>query len=118
MGPLEFVMFWLFVLASLGLFAWTAQRRIAALRAGLPEDRFDQPAERWKGVFRFAFAQKRLLRDKYAGFYHLLIFWGFCALSLRSVELVLEGLFGWHLTEALGCFGYGYQTTRTSSRCW
>jgi Fe-S oxidoreductase len=112
MAPLEIVMFWLFVLASLGFFAWTAQRRIAALKAGLPDNRFDRPGERLKGVFRFAFAQKRLLRDKYAGFYHLLIFWGFCVLSLRSVELVLEGLFGWHVTEALGILGYGYQTTK------
>ena len=112
MGPLEIVLFWLFVVASVGLFAWTAQRRIAALKAGLPDNRFDQPKERWLGVFRFAFAQQRLLRDKYAGFYHLLIFWGFCVLSLRSVELVLEGLFGWDLTAALGLFGHGYQTTK------
>ena len=57
--------------------------------------------------------QKRMVRDKYAGFYHILIFWGFCALALRSIGLVVEGLFpAFHMTEALGVFGLGYQTTK------
>jgi len=54
-----------------------------------------------------------MVRDRYAGFFHLLIFWGFVVLLLRSLSLILEGLFvDFHLTEMLGVFGLGYQTTK------
>ncbi len=112
MKVLEIVLFWLMTLGAIGFFIWTMRQRLATLQAGLPDNRFDQPWVRLKGVFVLALAQKRMHRDRYAGIYHFLIFWGFCVLGLRSVELVLEGLFGWHLTTALGTFGLGYQTTK------
>ena len=113
MKPLELGLFWVFVLGALSFFAYTARKRIGALLAGMPDNRFDRPLERLKGVFLDAFIQKRMVRDKYAGVYHLLIFWGFCALALRSVGLVLEGLFpAFHMTEAMGTFGLVYQTTK------
>lgn len=112
MTAIEIVLFWLLTLGAVGFFAWTVKQRIATLQAGLPDNRFDQPWERLKGVFVLALAQKRMHRDRYAGIYHFLIFWGFCVLSLRSVGLVLEGLFNWHMTEALGAFGNGYQTVK------
>ena len=113
MKALETALFWLMTLGAIGFFAWTMRQRIATLKAGLPDDRFDQPWVRLKGVFTLALLQKRMVRDPYAGFYHILIFWGFCVLSLRSIGLVLEGLFpAFHMTEALGRFGYGYQFTK------
>ena len=113
MKALEIALFWIMTLAAVGFFAWTMRLRIATLKAGLPDNRFDQPWVRLKGVFTLALLQKRMVRDKYAGFYHILIFWGFCALALRSIGLVLEGLFpAFHMTEALGVFGLGYQATK------
>ncbi|MBL0311585.1 MAG: (Fe-S)-binding protein [Holophagaceae bacterium] len=113
MKTLEISLFWLFALAMAGLFLWTMRRRLSSLKAGLPDNRFNRPWKRLEGVFTLALAQKHMVRDKYAGFYHILIFWGFCVLSLRSLGLVVEGLFpAFHLTETLGAFGYGYQTTK------
>lgn len=113
MHPVETGLFWAFVVGSLALFANTLQRRIGALLRGVPEDRFDRPWERFKGLLLYAFAQKRMVRDPYAGLYHLLIFWGFCVLALRSLMLIVEGLFpAFHLTELLGVWGYGYQATK------
>jgi Fe-S oxidoreductase len=113
MHSLETGLFWAFVLGSLALFANTAYRRISALMAGLPDDRFDRPWERLKGLFLYAFAQKRMVRDRYAGVYHLLIFWGFCVLAFRSLALIAEGLFpSFHATELLGAWGLGYQVTK------
>ncbi|NTW85973.1 MAG: (Fe-S)-binding protein, partial [Holophagaceae bacterium] len=112
MKALEIALFWILTLAAGGFFVWTIRQRIATMKAGLPDNRTDQPWERLKGVFVLALGQQRMVRDKYAGFYHILIFWGFCALGLRSLGLVLEGLFGWHMTEALGQFGLGYQFTK------
>jgi Fe-S oxidoreductase len=113
MHPVETGLFWAFVLGSLALFANTMQRRIGALLKGVPDDRFDRPWERFKGLLLYAFAQKRMVRDRYAGVYHLMIFWGFCVLALRSLMLIVEGLFPkFHLTELLGVWGYGYQATK------
>jgi len=112
MKPLEIGLFWLFMVGALAFFGWTIRQRISTLKAGLPDDRFSRPMERLKGVLVLVFGQKRLLRDPYAGFYHLLIFYGFCVLGLRSMGLILEGLFNWHMTEALGGFGLVYQFTK------
>ena len=113
MKALEIALFWIMTLAAGGFFAWTIRLRIATMKAGLPDNRFDRPMERLKGVFTLVLGQKRLLRDKYAGFYHVLIFYGFCVLSLRSIGLVFEGLFPvFHMTETLGRFGLGYQATK------
>ncbi len=113
MHPVQTMIFWGFVFASLALFANTAYRRIMALMAGVPDDRFDHPWERLKGLFLYAFAQTRMLRDRYAGVFHLMIFWGFCVLALRSLSLIAEGLFpSFHMTEMLGIWGLGYQTTK------
>ena len=109
MAPLELMLFWILTLGAVGFFAFTANRRIATLRAGLPDNRFDQPWVRLKGVLLYAFVQKRMVRDPYAGLYHLLIFWGFCVLSLRSLDLILGGLFPrFHLVELLGGAGLAY----------
>ncbi len=113
MQALEIALFWLFTLAMAGFFVWTMRKRFATMKAGLPDNRFDRPGERLKGVFTLVFGQKRLLRDKYAGFYHVLIFYGFVVLSLRSLGLIVEGLVpAFHMTEALGRFGLGYQATK------
>ena len=93
MKALEIALFWIMTLAAGGFFVWTIRQRLATLKAGLPDNRFDQPWVRLKGVFTLALMQKRMVRDKYAGFYHILIFWGFCVLALRSAGLVVEGLF-------------------------
>ena len=113
MHPVQTILFWAFVVGSLALFANTANKRIGALLAGMPDNRFDHPWERLKGLILYAFVQKRMVRDRYAGIFHLLIFWGFCVLGLRSLGLVAEGLFpSFHMTEALGAWGLGYQLTK------
>ena len=44
---------------------------------GKPEKRTDQPKERLKSVWAYVFGHKRMLRDPYQGWMHLLIFYGF-----------------------------------------
>lgn len=64
MKALEIALFWIMTLAAGGFFAWTIRQRIATLKAGLPDNRFDQPWVRLKGVFTLAILQKRMVRDK------------------------------------------------------
>jgi Fe-S oxidoreductase len=83
--------FGLLVLLSIVVFVYSMSRRIRVLMAGRPDDRFTQIGLRvWK-TLEYAFAQKRMFRDFYAGFFHILIFGGFVVLTVRSIALVLEG---------------------------
>lgn len=62
------------------------------LRVGKPIDRFDNPIERLKGVIVYALGQKRLFQKGYGGALHVMIFWGFCVLSIANVTLLIRGV--------------------------
>ena len=84
------------IMLALGLaaFVFSILFRSALLikAAGLRECRIDRPAERLKGLLLFAFGQKRLLfRDGKSGLMHAFIFWGFLAVSIRTVTLFGQG---------------------------
>src|SRR6266536_5401634 len=67
-------------------------RRIRVLLATAPENRFDRIGTRiWKTI-EYAFLQKRMFRDLYAGVFHIFLFTGFIVLLVRTIALVVEGL--------------------------
>ena len=68
-------------------FAWSANRRWQLLKVGRSESRLDNLAERLKGVWEFAFMQKKMSYYRWAGMAHKLIFAGFLVLLLRSLML-------------------------------
>ena len=88
------IVFTLFFLASIIFFSLNVRNLIATLRLGKSENRFDNFPRRLKNVFTIAFLQMKLLREPLAGILHLLIFWGFIALSLLVVESIIEGIIG------------------------
>jgi Fe-S oxidoreductase/nitrate reductase gamma subunit len=88
-GP---VLFGALVLAAILFFVYSMTRRIRVLTAGAPENRFDRIGTRIVKTLEYAFAQKRMFRDFYAGVFHILIFGGFVVLIVRSLALVVEGL--------------------------
>jgi len=57
------------LIAGFGLY-----RRVRMWRRGQPEQCFDQPWARLKVVFRHALWQQATRRERYAGFFHTLIF--------------------------------------------
>jgi ferredoxin len=85
------VVFALLVLFAIAVFVYSMSRRIRVLLAGRPDDRFRDIPRRVGKTLEYAFAQKRMFRDLYAGFFHILIFGGFVVLTVRSIALVLEG---------------------------
>ncbi|MCG3193507.1 MAG: putative iron-sulfur-binding oxidoreductase FadF [Thermoanaerobaculia bacterium] len=88
------LLFALLLVGTLAIFVYTATRRWQLMTAGGPPDnRWDRIGERIRGLVEFGIVQRKMFRDPYAGLYHILIFGGFCILSLRTVSLVLEGLF-------------------------
>lgn len=80
----------------LGLFAWSAQRRLRMLIAAAPEPRIETDAhgpdhlgERFKQLLIYALGQRKMPKGKYsvAGTAHMFIFFGFVVLLLRTLLL-------------------------------
>jgi Fe-S oxidoreductase len=113
MGFVENISAWIVFIVAIALFANTIEKRISALLAGAKADIFDKPFKRMKGVLEFAFLQKRMLRDSYAGIYHLMIFWGFVFLIVRSWQVIFDSLIpGLGLLERFGTAGYLYLSVK------
>jgi Fe-S oxidoreductase/nitrate reductase gamma subunit len=71
----SFDLFLLFIVAV--VFAYGFYRRYRLWMSGKPERRTDQPKERLLSVWAYVMGHKRMLRDVYPGWMHLLIFYGF-----------------------------------------
>ena len=94
-----FVMGVMLVLA-LSAFAYTMQHRVRLLLALRGENRFDHPIARLGAMLKFAVGQRRMVQrpDTRAGTAHVLIFFGFLVVSLRTITLVGQGFStGFHL---------------------
>jgi Fe-S oxidoreductase len=101
------VVFGLLVLASIAFFVYSMSRRVRVLLAGRMDDRFTRIWERVAKTLEYAFAQRRMFRDFYAGVFHILIFGGFVVLTVRTIELVITGIVpGFDLLP--GAAGRGY----------
>ena len=86
------VLFGLLVLVAILAFVYSLGRRIRVLLAAAPENRFDSIGRRIVKTLEYAFAQKRMFRDLYAGTFHIFLFGGFVVLTVRTIALVIEGL--------------------------
>lgn len=101
------VMYALFVV-SLAIAGYGVWRRISTWRRGLPADRFDRPAERLKTLLKHALAQRRTIREKYAGFFHTFIYTGFIILTAATTVVMLDYDFG--LSIMRGAFYLYFQS--------
>lgn len=106
------------LLVGLGVFARTMYQRIRLLLALEPVNRFDHLKERFRDLLVVALGQKRLVgrkRERAAGIMHALIFWGFCILLIRSLNLYGEGFVEGFTLPLLGqelITGYLYLTLK------
>ncbi len=100
-APTQGLVLLLFALIVLGFsgFFWRAVVLYRLLRLGRNEDRTDRPARRLRDEIVIYLGQSKLLKRPYyvRGLGHALIFWGFLVITYGSADLLLAGLFGWHL---------------------
>ncbi|MDH3455460.1 MAG: heterodisulfide reductase-related iron-sulfur binding cluster [Gemmatimonadota bacterium] len=92
MGPIWMT---LLLVSMLGLFSWSAFRRIRQVRIGVPDRRFawtlEQLFDRSKTVLVYAFGQRRMPTYRLAGVAHIGIFVAFLVLLLNSIMLWTRG---------------------------
>ncbi len=87
-----FLWAWLLLIAAAAVFTRTLILRLQPLRAAQVDPRQDALGRRLAGVLSFGILQRRQPRYFWAGMLHLVIFWGFVVLGLRSVYLLTRGL--------------------------
>jgi len=92
LGVPGYVLTWAIVVVALALFSYTLYKRALLLRSGQPDPRFSHIVQRLLGLLTYGLIQKRQPRYFWAGLIHILIFWGFVVLGLRSLQLILQGL--------------------------
>ncbi|MDX1386826.1 MAG: (Fe-S)-binding protein, partial [bacterium] len=107
----------LLLLVGLAFFAYTVNNRLGLLKATDGKDeRWKHLGDRIKGMFIFAFGQKRMMstpRDFWAGLWHAFIFWGFCVISIRTLTLFGQGFDAhFHLPLLSGWLGEFYNLNK------
>ena len=117
-GPASYKLFGFFPTAILslvipivgvGIFAYIMARRAAPLVRANPDYRFDNIFARVQNLFFVWLAQIKQPRYMLAGVLHIVIFFGFLVLSIRSTSLVIIGLSdGYVLPGFGGALGHVY----------
>jgi Fe-S oxidoreductase len=77
---------------GIALFTFIIAQRLQPLIKAAPDNRFDQLGLRLFNMFKYAVAQYKQPRYMLAGVLHIVIFAGFCILSIRSITLVIVGI--------------------------
>ncbi len=90
--------------SAFGFLFYSLKKKIAMLKVGKPENRFENIGERIKNVLLVAFGQSKLMRYKIAGTLHFFIFWGFMLFVFAVLETIIQGFYSPFSLEFLGPF--------------
>ena len=88
----KLLVMWVVVAAGLGAAAYRASPYLKPLLAAPASDRWDRPGERLAGVLADLGLHRRLLRFRYSGVLHAMIFAGFLVLFSAIVQSFGSGL--------------------------
>ncbi|UCF57118.1 MAG: (Fe-S)-binding protein [Deltaproteobacteria bacterium] len=92
LGLPGYVLTWLILISALCLFFYILYKRYVLINSGQSDPRFDAIGKRFIGLITYGLIQKRQPRYFWAGLIHIVIFWGFVVLGLRSIDLISQGL--------------------------
>jgi Fe-S oxidoreductase len=84
---------WPLLAFAVAIAGWRFYRLLCPLLRARPDPRFDRPGERIVGVLRAVGLHQRLLKIRYSGILHAMIFSSFIVLSTAIVEAFGSGLF-------------------------
>ena len=82
-------MYILFIIAMI-IFGWKFSQHIKLWKIGKPTEKLDNYWLRLKLMFRYAFGQVGVLRKKYSGIMHVLIYSGFVILFIGTLLILIE----------------------------
>jgi heterodisulfide reductase subunit C len=88
------IIFAVTLLITLGVFVFTINRIISFFRLTRPAFPVKDIGKRINIMLSVAFGQTKIFRWPVLGFFHALVFWGFCVIIFGSIEMVTDGLTG------------------------
>jgi hypothetical protein len=86
------IIFALTLLVTIGIFSFTIYRLISFFKFTRPAFPIRDFGKRIKVMLSVAFGQTKIFRKPVIGFFHALVFWGFCVIIFGSIEMVIDGL--------------------------
>lgn len=91
---LKHFIFTVTLLITIAVFGYTVNRLIKFFRFTRPAFPVRDFGKRFKIMLAVAFGQTKIFRRPVTGFFHALVFWGFCVILIGSAEIVIDGLTG------------------------
>jgi heterodisulfide reductase subunit C len=88
------IIFAIALFITIGAFIYTISRIISFFRFTRPAFPVRDFGMRFKIMLSVAFGQTKIFRKPVIGFFHAMVFWGFCVIIFGSVEMVTDGLTG------------------------
>ncbi|MCX6301531.1 MAG: (Fe-S)-binding protein [Bacteroidia bacterium] len=88
------IVFAVTLLITFGVFFYTINRIISYFKLTRPAFTVRDFGKRFGIMMRVAFGQAKIFRRPVIGFFHALVFWGFCVILIGSIEMVIDGLAG------------------------
>ncbi|MBE3085443.1 MAG: (Fe-S)-binding protein, partial [Bacteroidetes bacterium] len=82
------------LLVTIGVFSYTINRIVSFFKFTRPAFPVKDFGKRINVMLSVAFGQTKIFRKPIIGFFHALVFWGFCVIILGSLEMVIDGLTG------------------------
>ena len=90
---LKQIIFIITFLLTIGIFSFTVLKLIALFKLTKPFPIKDF-GKRFTMMLNVAIGQSKIFRKPVIGLMHALVFWGFCVISIGSIEMVLDGISG------------------------
>ncbi len=88
------IIFIVSLVLTFGVFLYTVKRIAGFFRLTKPAFPVRDFGRRFKVMLSVAFGQTKIFRKPVIGFFHALVFWGFCVILLGSIEMVIDGVSG------------------------
>ncbi len=102
---LKQLVFCLSFVISFGILIYTFFRIFSLFRLTKPYP-VKNIGKRFKLMMMVAFGQSKIFRKPVIGFFHALVFWGFCIILFGSAEMIIDGIF--NLNKSLSSLGNVY----------
>jgi heterodisulfide reductase subunit C len=100
------LIFGVLTLASFGFFAFNFRKIAQNIHMGLPLDRSDRKADRWRTMLLVALGQKKMFTRPIPALLHLALYAAFVITQIELIEILVDGSTGSHrfFQESLGGF--------------
>jgi heterodisulfide reductase subunit C/nitrate reductase gamma subunit len=90
------LIFGVLTLSSFGFFAFNLRKIAQNIHMGLPLDRSDRKADRWRTMLLVALGQKKMFTRPIPALLHLALYASFVITQIELIEILVDGISGSH----------------------